>query len=172
MKVFLELCRERASVRAFAPERPTASVIDYIVECVRLAPSAVNKQPWRLFYVTRPELLVQLQTTYDRAWFATAPAVFVVCKDEREQWVRPSDECPHGDIDIAIATEHLCLAAAEKGLGTCWVCNFDVEACRKILGLNKEVTPVVMVPIGRADEAFVDHGRRRKETKEILTCLE
>lgn len=42
-----------------------------------------------------------------------------------ENWVRRYDEKPHGDIDVAIAAEHLCLAATEKGLGTCWVCNYD-----------------------------------------------
>lgn len=91
----------------------------------------------------------------------------MLCKDEAAQWVRPQDEHPHGDIDLAIATEHLCLAAAEKGLGTCWVCNFDVEACRKILGLSEPWKPVAMVPIGHAAPENTK-GRQRKAMEEIL----
>lgn len=166
--MLLNLCKSRASVRAYLPELPAKEAIEYISECVRLAPSAVNKQPWRIFYVTSQPLLEKLRATYPRTWFATAPAVFVFCKDEEAQWVRPHDGHPHGDIDIAIATEHLCLAATEQGLGTCWVCHFDVAACREALELDARFTPVVMVPIGYAAPEHEDKGRNRKAMEEIL----
>ena len=72
----------------------------------------------------------------------------VACADHRESWHRPADGKDHADIDVAIAVEHLCLAATEVGLGTCWVCNFDVALCRGALGLPSGVEPVVMVPVG------------------------
>lgn len=171
MKTFLKLCEQRASVRSFSPQTPPSTAIEYICECVRLAPSAVNRQPWRLFYVTHHAVLEQLRGTYDRAWFATVPAVFVLCKEENTQWVRPADGHPHGDIDLAIATEHLCLAATEQGLGTCWVCNFDVESCRTALQLDDTITPVAMIPIGFPAKEFSDAGRRRKSLEEIMTHL-
>ena len=68
------LCNTRASVRDYLPTLPTAEAIDRIKEAVRLAPSACNKQPWRFFYVTNPELLSQLFQTYPRPWLSTAPA--------------------------------------------------------------------------------------------------
>ena len=64
-----------------------------------------------------------------------------------EEWVR-GDGKHHGDIDVAIAVEHLCLAAAEQGLGTCWVCNFDVERCKRVLSLAANEEPTVLIPIG------------------------
>lgn len=166
--MLLNLCQSRASVRAYLPQLPKTEAIEYICECVRLAPSAVNRQPWRIFYVTAQPLLEKLRATYPREWFATAPAVFVLCKDEEAQWVRPQDHRPHGDIDLAIATEHLCLAATEQGLGTCWVCNFDVEACRQALESDARFTPVAMIPIGYAAPEHNDKGRHRKAMEDIL----
>lgn len=66
MSNFLSLCNTRASVRDYLPTLPTAEAIAHIKEAVRLAPSACNKQPWRFFYVTNPEILAQLCQTYPR----------------------------------------------------------------------------------------------------------
>ncbi|MDO5075075.1 MAG: nitroreductase family protein [Bacteroidales bacterium] len=167
MNTFLSLCEARSSVRQFQTTIPDEEAIAYIVECVRLAPSAVNRQPWRIYYTTEPGLLAQLRESYPREWMKEAPAVFVLCKDEAEAWVRPSDRKGHGDIDVAIATEHLCLAATERGLGTCWVCNFDVELCRKALHLSDREIPVVMVPIGYASAEAQNPSKKRKSLSEI-----
>lgn len=148
MQTFLDLCRRRYSVRDYKPQPIPQEILDYVIECVRMAPSAVNRQPWRLQLVQTPTRLRQLHACYDREWFATAPACFIVCRDTDTEWVRPSDGKPHGDIDVAIATEHLCLAAAEKGLGTCWVCNFDVAQCRRAFDIPDTLIPVALVPIG------------------------
>lgn len=121
----LALSQERFSARKFTPEAVSQEDLDYIMECVRLAPSAVNRQPWRWLIVRSEEAKKKLQDCYDREWFKTAPIYIIGMKNVNENWVRRYDEKPHGDIDVAIAAEHLCLAATEKGLGTCWVCNYD-----------------------------------------------
>ena len=77
---------------------------------------------------------------------------------------------PHGDIDVAIAVEHLCLAAAERGLGTCWVCNFEVEKCRQALALADNLHPVVLVPVGYPDDA--PREKQRKELSDFITIIE
>ena len=82
-----------------------------------------------------------------------------------EEWVR-ADGKHHGNIDIAIAVEHLCLAAAEQGLGTCWVCNFDVERCTQLFNIPSNEEVAVLIPIGyAADEA---KEKKRKDLKDIL----
>ncbi len=49
-------------------------------------------------------------------------AMFVLCfKSMNDAWVRTDDNKNHGDIDLGIAVEHLCLAAADRRLGSCWV---------------------------------------------------
>ena len=167
--MLLSLISRRASVRAYAPQLPEAADIDYVEQCTLLAPSACNRQPWRFVYVTSPDLLAPLHEAYPRPWMATAPAVYVCLKDESAQWVRPADQHPHGDIDLAIAIEHLCLAATERGLGTCWVCNFDVEAVRQLLDLPAQWTPVALIPIGYPAPEFVDAGRKRKNADEVFS---
>lgn len=166
MKKFSDLCAERFSVRSYQSTPVPEEALGYICECVRMAPSAVNRQPWKFIVVRTPELRKQLQTCYGREWFAEAPVYVVACRLAAEEWVRPADHKPHGDIDVAIAVEHLCLAATEQGLGTCWVCNFDVARCKEALGLPEGVEPVAIVPIGYpADNATI--VKKRKPAAEI-----
>lgn len=129
MKNMLALSQERFSARKFTSEAVSQEDLDYIMQCVRLAPSAVNRQPWHWLIVRSDEAKQKLQECYDREWFKTAPMYIVGMRNVNENWVRRYDEKPHGDIDVAIATEHLCLAATERGLGTCWVCNYDPGRC-------------------------------------------
>ena len=115
--------------------------LDYVMECVRLAPSAVNKQPW-MFRVVKDEAeKAKLRECYNRDWFNSAP-MYIICSIlHNQEWVR-KDGKHHGDIDIAIAVEHLCLAATEQGLATCWVCNFNAEKCRFCVNLGGNSSPI------------------------------
>ena len=90
METFLDLCRTRRSVRAFRPDAIPEDVLGYIMECVRLAPSAVNFQPWHFTYITDKAVLAQLAACYDRSWFRQVPACFVVSCRKGEQWIRKS----------------------------------------------------------------------------------
>lgn len=144
----LEIIKQRHSVRNFAAEMPSKEQLTAVVEAARLAPSAVNYQPWKFFVVSRPELLEKLRNAYNREWFKSAPCVIVACGNHGESWHRGSDGKDHCDIDVAIAAEHMALAAVENGLGTCWVCNFDVAAVASALNLPEDMEPVVMLPIG------------------------
>jgi nitroreductase len=94
--------------------------------------------------------------------------VIVVCGDHTRSWHR-TDGKDHADIDVAIAVDHMTLAAAEAGLGTCWVCNFNSMDLAKILNLPKGTEAAVMLPIGYpAEEGDPDrHGEKRKPLSEI-----
>jgi nitroreductase len=167
---FLELTRQRYSARSYSAEEVETEKLDYILECARRAPSAVNRQPWHFYVVKSEEQRRLVQQAYVRDWFTQAPIYIVVCTDSDVAWVRKSDQKSHADIDAAIATEHICLAAAEQGLGSCWVCNFDVELLRQNLCLSPHEHPVVIVPLG-----YVKHqaeiASQRKEMSEIVTLL-
>ena len=162
---FLELVKRRYSCRNYQPTSIEKEKLDYIIECVRFAPSAVNKQPWVFRIISDKEEKEKLRQCYDREWFATAPTYIMASILHDEEWVR-ADGKHHGDIDIAIAVEHLCLAAAEQGLGTCWVCNFDVEKCTQLFRIPSNEEVAVLIPIGyAADEA---KEKKRKDLKDIL----
>ena len=150
---FLELVKNRYSCRAYQSLDVEKEKLDYILECVRFAPSAVNKQPWRFHIVNGEDEKAKLQQCYNRDWFKTAPLYIVASILHDEEWVR-ADGKHHGDIDIAIAVEHLCLAATEQGLATCWVCNFDSVMCKELFALPENEEPAVIIPLGyAADEA-------------------
>lgn len=163
----LALSQERFSARKFTPEAVSQEDLDYIMECVRLAPSAVNKQPWHWLIVRLDEAKQKLQQCYDREWFKTAPMYIVGMRNVNENWVRRYDEKPHGDIDVAIATEHLCLAATERGLGTCWVCNYDTEKMQ-LLFPREGYEAVVIIPIGHIADDCPRAEKKRKEMSEIV----
>ena len=163
---FLELVKSRYSCRNYQPKAVEQEKMDYIMECVRLSPSACNKQPWKFRIITKEEERKKVCQCYNREWFAAAPVVIIASILHDEEWVR-SDKKHHGDIDIAIAVEHLCLAATEQGLGSCWVCNFDAEQCKRLFGLGENEEPAVLIPLGYpADEP---KGKVRKAMGDIIT---
>jgi nitroreductase len=163
----LELVKRRYSCRNYQPTSVEQEKLDYILECVRFAPSAVNKQPWMFRIVKNEADKKKLQECYNREWFATAP-MYIICSIlHDEEWVR-SDGKHHGDIDIAIAVEHLCLAATEQGLATCWVCNFDAKKCKQLFSIADYEEPAVLIPIGYA--ADEPKEKKRKAIEEIVKC--
>ena len=155
----LELVNARYSCRNYLPTSVEQEKLDYILECVRLAPSAVKKQPWLFHIISNEEDKALLQQCYNRDWFKTAPMYIIASILHDEEWVR-ADGKHHGDIDIAIAVEHLCLAATEQGLATCWVCNFDAALCKDLFALPENEEPAVIIPLGYAADEIKPKSRK------------
>ena len=156
---FLDLVKQRYSCRSYQAKSVEQEKVDYVMECVRFAPSAVNKQPWRFHVISSDGDKEKLRQCYNREWFTTAPMYVIASILHDEEWVR-SDGKHHGDIDIAIAVEHLCLAATEQGLATCWVCNFDADLCRQLFSLAANEEPAVLIPLGYAADAPKEKVRK------------
>ena len=162
---FLDLVKQRYSCRSYQNKSVEQEKLDYVMDCARLAPSAVNKQPWLFRIVSDDASKAKLQECYDRDWFKTAP-MYIICSIlHDEEWIR-YDGKHHGNIDIAVAVEHLCLAATEQGLATCWVCNFNVEKCKKNFDIHADEDPTVIIPIGYAADQSTE--KKRKPISEIV----
>ena len=168
---FEDLVRQRYSVRAYRDTLPADWQVDALLSAARLAPSACNRQPWHFYVVRSAECRKALAAAYPRPWFATAPLYIAITVHHGEEWVRPSDGHRHGIVDAAIAAEHICLAATEVGLGTCWVCAFDVDACRRALPLAADEEPVILLPIGFSEEGAAVPEKTRKSLGEVVTVL-
>ncbi len=166
---FKELCTKRFSARSFTQEEVSCEQLSYILQCAQLSPSAVNRQPWHFYVVQSEEAKQQLRQCYNRQWFTTAPLYIVCCIRHDEAWVRSSDHKEHGNIDIAIAAEHICLAAADLGLGSCWVCNFDATLCQQILQLAEAEEAAVIIPIGHISPDCPQKPKERKPASAITT---
>jgi len=171
---FLELAKKRYSCRHYLSKAIEEEKLLYVLEAGRIAPSAANRQPWHFIVVKDPELKNHLFEAYPRDWFTEAPVVLVVCGNHNQSWKRSKDKKDHADIDAAIATDHITLAAAEIGLASCWICAFDADMVSNILDLPAELEPVVLLPIGYpADNGDVNrHNTLRKPLDEILTLIE
>ena len=98
-------------------------------------------------WLIKLEKLLQFGDVYRRETFKEAPLCLVVTGNHAQSWHR-SDGKDHCDIDIAIVSDHIIMAATERGINTCWVCNFDVTLCRELFGIAEPLEPVVLIPIG------------------------
>ncbi|MDR0824798.1 MAG: nitroreductase family protein [Prevotella sp.] len=168
-----KLIESRYSVRAYLSQPVETEKIGYILECARLAPSACNLQPWKFYIVTSDEAKQRVQESYNREWFKAAPVYIVVCADSSASWKRKNtDEKDFGDIDAAIAAEHICLAAAEVGLGACWVCNFIPNVLVKALNIPSPLEPLVIFSLGYTDtEKSVRSEKTRKPLSETTEWM-
>ncbi len=149
---FAELIRQRYSVRAYLPKPVPEEQLQAVLEAARLAPTAANRQPFGIVVLRTGDKHEALRRLYDREWFVQAPLVIAVCVDRRAAWMR-SDGKSYADVDAAIAMDHLILAAADLGLGTCWVAAFDPTVARELLALPEGIEPIAFTPLGYpADE--------------------
>ncbi len=163
---FSQLCIGRASVRAYRPEPVPNEILLQVLKAGGMAPSACNKQPCVFIVITDAALLQAVKESYPRDWFNTAPQIIIVCGDHSISWKRPDDDKDHCDIDVAIAADHITLQAADLGLGTCWICNFDIKKLTETLKLPSHLEPIVMLPIGYPLNP-ISIGKKRKAPDEL-----
>lgn len=162
---FSELIRQRVSVRSYSAAPVSPEVLNAVLEDACLAPTAANRQAFRLIVINTSERRPDLQRIYARDWFVQAPLVIGICALTEDSWVR-GDGKNYADVDAAIVMDHLILSAADRGLGTCWVGAFDALAAREVLGLPAGVEPIAFTPLGYADEA--PRPKRRQSVHELV----
>lgn len=144
---FSDLIQKRYSVRAYKPDPVEEDKLRQVLEAARLAPTANNRQPFQFVVVHTAGREEELQRIYSRKWFVQAPLVICACGIPAQNWVR-RDGKNYNDVDVTIAMDHLILAAANLGLGTCWIAAFDPAAAREVLGLPDGVEPIAFTPVG------------------------
>ena len=166
---FLDLVKQRTSVRDFSNQAIEREKLDYVLEAARLAPSACNFQPWSFLIIEGKENIEKLSEAYNRDWFRTAPVCIVACGNHNDSWKR-KDGKDHCDIDVTIAVTHIVMAATEQGLGTCWFCNFDKNICVELLNLPEHLEPIAIIPIGYPtnSDVFLTNEKKRKTIEDIL----
>ncbi|MEQ8200292.1 MAG: nitroreductase family protein [Syntrophomonadaceae bacterium] len=165
MKDFFELMFKRYSCRAYQPHMVEDEKLNAILECARLAPTANNRQEFRVIVVRTAGREQDLHKIYGREWFVEAPYVLGVCSIPSKCWTR-GDGKVYSDVDAAIVMDHMVLGATVLGLGTCWVANFNPEAAREILLLEPDWEPVAFTPLGYPRPSH--HTKIRKRQEEIV----
>jgi len=139
--------RTRKSVRAWSDRPVEVDRLGRVLEAARFAPSARNGQEWRFVVVSDAVLRRRLGVEAAAQEFVAAAPIVLACCAETDGRVLRCGQ-PASTIDVAIAMDHLSLAAAAEGLGTCWIGSFDEGKAREILGIPPAVRVVQLMPLG------------------------
>lgn len=170
---FIELVWKRQSVRKYS-EKPVAKEdIEKCIEAARLAPSACNSQPWTFIVINDPELRhkvskASIGPAYTFNKFVIRAPVFVAIVIEKPNAISQiggnikDREFPL--IDIGIAAEHLCLQAAELGLGTCMIGWFNEEKVKTLLNIPGNKRLGLLITLGYP----VDNYKQRKKIRKDM----
>lgn len=143
---FMRLIAGRCSVRKYRPDPLPQDALDAILQAGHLAPTACNNQPQRVIVVTGEDALTRFRRCTECHF--DAPAALIVCYDASRCWRRAYDGQSSGDIDAAIVTTHMMLAAWSLGIGSTWVMYFIPEAVRAEFNLPENVVPSAILTLG------------------------
>ncbi|MDW2798838.1 nitroreductase family protein [Clostridium boliviensis] len=150
---FLELSKERFSVRKFSDKKVEKEKLDLILEAGRTAPTACNYQPQRILVLNDEKDLskISLCTPFQ---FHQQLAL-LVCYDKTVSWKRKYDEKDEGEIDASIVATHMMLQASELGIGSTWVGHFDPEKIKKAYCIPEHIIPAAILLMGYPAEDAV-----------------
>jgi len=136
-----EAIEKRRSIRKYRPEPVPVEKLLRVLEAARLAPSAGNRQEYRFIVVRDKETKERLvHAAAEQGFVGEADVVIVGCATNIERkWY---------EVDVAIAIDHMTLAAHAEGLGTCWIGAFEEDAVKSILGIPEDVRAVMLLTLG------------------------
>jgi nitroreductase len=162
MDVF-EAIAARKSVRAFVDQPVSEDDLQRVLQAARAAPSARNGQEWRFVVVRDRAMRERIAGEAARQPFIGTSPVLLACCAHTDGRIMRCGQAAY-PIDVAIAMDHLALAAAALGLGTCWIGSFDETLVKELLGIPPEVRVVQLMPLGYpADPAPISKSRLRLE---------
>jgi len=162
-----EAIRARRSVRSYLERAVEPDKLARVLEAARLAPSASNRQEWRFVVVRDPARRRALATEASVNRFMLEAPLILVAGAETDGRVMRGGQ-PAYPIDVAIALDHLSLAAAAEGLGTCWIGSFDAAKVRRILGIPEEVRLVALMPLGYPRESGEPPAKSRLPLEQLV----
>lgn len=174
---FLDLVKARQSDRAFDADRPVEKEkLERILEAAQLAPSACNAQPWKFIIVEDRDLRFKIaDATSNRLLsinhFTKQAPVHIIIVEEQANFSSSmgsffkKKHFPH--IDIGIVAEHICLAAADEGLGSCMIGWFDEKKIKEILHIPSSRSVVLDIVLGYSTQP--QRNKKRKSIQDIVS---
>jgi nitroreductase len=161
---FYHVIEQRHSVRSYKDVPVEKEKLDRILYAAQIAPTAANRQAFRIFVIPTKDHKEMLKKIYIKDWFSEPPYVLLVCTVKDACWER-RDGKKYGDVDSAIIMDHIILAATAEGLGTCWVGDFDPTAAKEQLGLSNDLEPIAFTPLG------YEKQKKRKIVSDLVSHL-
>ena len=146
-----EAIETRRSVRSYLDKPVDDEPLHRILEAARLAPSASNRQAWKFIVVRDPAKRQALSRAAEQPFIGQAPVVIAAVSLDPDRLMHC--QVPSGPVDCAIALEHVALAAAAEGLGTCWIGHFNQDQCREALSVPPTAKIIELMPLGHPADA-------------------
>ena len=137
---FMELAKSRYSVRGFSDTPIEEEKLASILEAGRLAPTAHNNQPQRIYVAKSADAIAKLRELSPCTY--NSPLILIICYDDKAQAAH------FGEMDATIVCTHMMLEAWDKGVGSCWVGMFNPAELSKAFDLPENIHPVALLPLG------------------------
>jgi nitroreductase len=139
-----EAIKRRRSIRKYERTKIEKEKLLNVLEAARLAPSAMNRQPYIFVVTSDTETIKKISSGCNQQW--DSPIIIAICSFPDKAWVRDDGE-EYWKVDAAVAMTNLSLQACAEGLGTCWIAAFKEDEIKQILGIKKGRV-VAMTPLG------------------------
>lgn len=175
MGELMDVIKGRRSVRKYDSKVISEQDVQEVLEAVKWSPSWANTQCWEVITVTGQGVKEALKETIPKTnpagkGFTAAPLILVLCaKLESSGYYKNEVTTKFGDwfmFDLGIATQSICLAAYDRGLGTVIIGLFDHDRARDVLGVPEGYELVAMIPVGYpAQESKAPKRREISEFK-------
>lgn len=168
---FQELIKKRYSCRMLSDKKVEEDQIAAIIEAGRIAPTAVNTQPVKVFWLHSEQAKADIRRA--SSYTFGADSFLVVGYREEEGWERTFDQRNFADVDASIVATHMMLAIEDLGLSTTWVGYFDAPMLQRMYPQMKDYHLIALFPIGYAAEEAAPSDRhfKRKTTEELVDIL-
>lgn len=168
---FNELAKDRYSCRKLTDRKIEQEKIDKIIESAIAAPTAVNKQPFKIFLMDSEKAKESIHEVSN--YIFGADTFLLLGYKEEEGWVRSFDNRNFADVDASIVGTHIMMEIADQGLATTWVGHFDAPRLKEIYPELADYELIAIFPIGYpTPEAKPSHlHTKRKPKEEVFEIL-
>ena len=163
---FEDIIRRRTAVRKFSEKKLDKEKLDKILEAGRLAPTAKNNQPIKIYVLNSNEAIIKLDKA-TRCRYGSS-TVLLVCGNKETAYHRGNYSTY--EMDSCIVATHMILEATNIGVDNIWVELFDENILREEFNIPDELTPICLLPLGyKSDDCPVNPLHNiRKDIKEIV----
>jgi nitroreductase len=163
---FEKVIKTRSSTRQFSERQVEQEKLDKILEAGRLAPTAKNNQPIKIYVVRSEEGLKKIDKASPCRY--GAQTCLIVCGNTLEAY-KKGDYSTY-EMDSCIVATHMLLAATNEGVDDIWIEMFDGNILREEFDIPTNLIPVCLIPLGYRKEDARENPMHsiRKEISELV----
>ncbi len=155
-----ECIRKRRDIRSYIKKDVPDNIIGKVIEAGRLAPSAMNLQPWHFIVIKDKEMLKELGTfCMSGRFIVDASFAVIVVTEPANKW---------HEIDGTRAVQNMALAAWNEGVGSCWIGAINREGVKERLNIPRNLYVLTVLPFGYPEEFTVKRKKIRKSADEVF----